>query len=501
MKQLQLKRNAIIYPNRADAVSYINTTLADTLIDGEPILASYKDADDSICVILGYCVVQDGNKKIDLIDNTEIIKKFSTKQDNLVSGTNIKSINGTSLLGEGNINIVGGGGTTYNISDGLALTTPNTLSVKINEVSEPYITCDVNGILISGINTGLENAIKSASFNANDIATVISNKAKDDAILAASLDASAKSTKAKDDAISTAALNTDNKIVENNTIILSTASNDASAKATKAKDDAILASSLDTTTKLNQAKSELNDIINVEKNRAIGVETVLRTDINGKLSTVTLIQDTTNTMHYTLMVDGVAKGEINIPVNQFLKKADYDTTTKKLIFIFNGADGEITSEIDIADLVDTYTSENGISVTDNVFTIKLDPLTESFLSVSSSGVKISGINKAFTDAASLIATQFTNVNTVINSEIVRATAAETLNSSNLDTFKTEIKTYVDEKFAEVMASITAITNRLIVLETKKTVLSETIRNIVPMTNAQYEVLPIKEETTLYTLTD
>jgi glutamate synthase domain-containing protein 2 len=38
--------------------------------------------------------------------------KIKTKQDVLVSGTNIKTINGTSLLGPGNITISGGSGGT-----------------------------------------------------------------------------------------------------------------------------------------------------------------------------------------------------------------------------------------------------------------------------------------------------------------------------------------------------------------------------------------------------
>lgn len=37
------------------------------------------------------------------------------KQDNLVSGTNIKTINSQSLLGSGNIVISGGGGGTQNV--------------------------------------------------------------------------------------------------------------------------------------------------------------------------------------------------------------------------------------------------------------------------------------------------------------------------------------------------------------------------------------------------
>ena len=42
--------------------------------------------------------------------------KVSTKQDTLVSGTNIKTINNQSLLGSGNITI-GGGSTNINIVD------------------------------------------------------------------------------------------------------------------------------------------------------------------------------------------------------------------------------------------------------------------------------------------------------------------------------------------------------------------------------------------------
>ena len=45
----------------------------------------------------------------------------STKQDTLVSGTNIKTINGETLLGEGNITIQGGG-SSYTAGDGIDIT-------------------------------------------------------------------------------------------------------------------------------------------------------------------------------------------------------------------------------------------------------------------------------------------------------------------------------------------------------------------------------------------
>lgn len=46
----------------------------------------------------------------------------STKQDTLVSGTNIKTINNQSILGEGNIQIQGGGGSSYTAGDGIDIT-------------------------------------------------------------------------------------------------------------------------------------------------------------------------------------------------------------------------------------------------------------------------------------------------------------------------------------------------------------------------------------------
>lgn len=46
----------------------------------------------------------------------------STKQDTLVSGTNIKTINNQSILGEGNIDIQGGGSSSYTAGDGIDIT-------------------------------------------------------------------------------------------------------------------------------------------------------------------------------------------------------------------------------------------------------------------------------------------------------------------------------------------------------------------------------------------
>lgn len=54
------------------------------------------------------------------VDNA-ITAATSTKQDTLVSGTNIKTINNESILGEGNITIEGGG-SSYTAGDGIDIT-------------------------------------------------------------------------------------------------------------------------------------------------------------------------------------------------------------------------------------------------------------------------------------------------------------------------------------------------------------------------------------------
>ena len=62
---------------------------------------------------------------------TQIDNAVSGKQDTLVSGTNIKTINNQSLLGSGNIEIQGGG-ETYSAGEGIGINADNIISVTGN---------------------------------------------------------------------------------------------------------------------------------------------------------------------------------------------------------------------------------------------------------------------------------------------------------------------------------------------------------------------------------
>lgn len=62
---------------------------------------------------------------------TDLYSQLNTKQATLVSGTNIKTINGASILGSGNITIEGGSGTSITVDDTLNDTSENPVQNKI----------------------------------------------------------------------------------------------------------------------------------------------------------------------------------------------------------------------------------------------------------------------------------------------------------------------------------------------------------------------------------
>lgn len=90
-----------------------------TRIDGNNLecWSSYHPIDGSYTQVM-WTITPDGTVtkrewELDLATQTEL----NTKQDTLVSGTNIKTINGNSILGEGNLVISGSGSGTSNYND------------------------------------------------------------------------------------------------------------------------------------------------------------------------------------------------------------------------------------------------------------------------------------------------------------------------------------------------------------------------------------------------
>ena len=114
-------------------------------------------------------------------------------------------------------------------------------------------------------------------------------------------------------------------------------------------------------------------------------------DVHGNMETIALVKK--DDLTYELQVGDKIAGTINIPANQFLKSVEYSAEDKSLTFVFNTSEGEQTSVVDLSSLVDTYVAGNGIELIENGFSIKLDPSSESYLSVSEAGIKVEGINE------------------------------------------------------------------------------------------------------------
>lgn len=82
------------------------------------------------------------NVKVKLDDS--FVNKVNAKQDTLVSGTNIKTVNGNSLLGSGDITIEGGG-TSYTAGEGIDISEANVISVDKETLNIPTLQTNENG--------------------------------------------------------------------------------------------------------------------------------------------------------------------------------------------------------------------------------------------------------------------------------------------------------------------------------------------------------------------
>lgn len=192
----------------------------------------------------------------------------------------------------------------------------------------------------------------------------------------------------------------------------------AEENARKAKDTEIETSianvvrdaSDDATAKANTAKLEANNYtdnkVSTEQLRAKAAEeananaiTSLTTEVNKKIEEVTIEKN--SDLQYFINVDGVKVGEINIPKDQFFKNASYDSELKIITLTFITEEGEQNVQLNVSDLIDTYTAGNGLIVSNNKFEIKLNQETESYLVLNEDGLGVFGIDAALATKANV----------------------------------------------------------------------------------------------------
>ena len=110
--------------------------------------------------------------------------------------------------------------------------------------------------------------------------------------------------------------------------------------------------------------------------------------------------------------------KINIPKDFLVKSATLEVVSaadtpyagakvddKYIDFVVNTTDASETAQhiyLPVQDLVDAYTAGNGLQMTNNEFSVKLDSTSEEFLTVGANGVKLSGVQSAIDAAKSAI---------------------------------------------------------------------------------------------------
>lgn len=195
-------------------------------------------------------------------------------------------------------------------------------------------------------------------------------------------------------------------------------------------------------TEIDTKVTNINSSITSETNRATTAEDKIKTDLtselNKKVATVTIEKDSINDLQYHLLVDGEKSGDINIPKDQFLSNVVYSSATKVITFTFETSTGTKTTDVNISDLIDTYTAGNGLTLTDGKFSVKKDAKSQAYIEVSASGVKVVGIDEALALKA--------------NSSDVTASLAKKVDNATYTTDKSNInnaiKTVSDNLTAE-----------------------------------------------------
>lgn len=106
-----------------------------------------------------------------------------------------------------------------------------------------------------------------------------------------------------------------------------------------------------------------------------------------------------------LGIEGAVIAEVD--ASAFIKDGmvntvSFNPTSKVLTITFNVDSGHEDVEVDLSSLVDTYTAGNGITIANNIVSIKVDPTSEAFLSVGTTGVKLSGVQSAINAAKNAV---------------------------------------------------------------------------------------------------
>lgn len=155
----------------------------------------------------------------------------------------------------------------------------------------------------------------------------------------------------------------------------------------------------------SEADTDLQSDITAEATARIQKDSEIEDSLQNKadktdLDTINLVKK--EDLVYELQVGDRVAGTINLPKDQFLKEVDYNSDTKVITFTFETIDGEVASQVNISDLVDSYVAGNGLNLTSNEFSIKIDATTQQYVEVSAEGLKIVNIDEKLAEKVGLV---------------------------------------------------------------------------------------------------
>lgn len=178
-----------------------------------------------------------------------------------------------------------------------------------------------------------------------------------------------------------------------------TATADSAIKVTGTAKDPIVGLKLDVTGNVNltQSANGLKGSVVIPEATVTGVaegDKVLGLNRTKLSSTLNLKYDSTAKKIQLLGINNAVIAEIN--ATDFIKdgmvdNVEFDPETKILTITFNTVSGKEAIPVNLSSLVDTYTAGNGIAIAGNVVSVKRDTTSESFLTIGTNGVKLSGV--------------------------------------------------------------------------------------------------------------
>ena len=208
-----------------------------------------------------------------------------------------------------------------------------------------------------------------------------------------------------------------------------TAENSLSDRITAEQNRAIAAEGT-LTDNLNSEISDRKEAIKAESDRAKAAEQALEAKVGSATIVKVTPNDSSTAVSYQLQVNGEAKGvTIDIAKDQSIKDIevlDMNATLKDdgtiqagnpvgstaLCISYILADGTYKlAKLDYSKFLEETEFSDGLEVKNHKVYVKIDPLSENFLSVSSTGVKITGVQNA--------------INTAVNAEKAAREAADT----------------------------------------------------------------------------